>query len=62
MVRFERLMQEGQKALDATSEFLANIGPAARKNFKKGLNWAGNAASGVGRWTSKWAKRAESSW
>ena len=47
-----------KKALDATSEFLANIGPAARKNFKKGVNWAGNAASGIGRWTSKWAKRA----
>ena len=47
-----------KKALDATSEFLANIGPAARKNFKKYRNIAGNIAGGVGSFTSKWAKRA----
>ena len=47
-----------KKALDATKEFLANIGPAAKKNFKKYRNLAGNIAGGVGRFTSKWAKRA----
>ena len=47
-----------KKALDATKDFLANIGPSARKNFKKYRNLAGNIAGGVGRFTSKWAKRA----
>ena len=47
-----------KKIIDSTTEFLANIGPSARKNFKKGVNWAGNMAGGIGRFTSKWAKRA----